>query len=337
MPITRVEKVDPLNPSMNSIEQAAKLIQRGELVAFPTETVYGLGADATSSSALSKIFEVKNRPSDNPLIVHVHSKEMAMKCTSSWPIIANRLVERFWPGPLSLILPRSGFVSADVSKGLDTVAIRMPAHMVALKLIEMAETPIAAPSANISGKPSPTKASHVFADLKGKIPFILDGGSTLVGVESTVVSLVTDPPMLLRPGGITVEELKQIVPNLQVLEHFKSDKPLSPGMKYKHYSPEKKLVLIRNSWKLSGSEIDDIVDRDNNVILFCMNGTHKHKIKSIKLGSNLKEIQANLFSALRLLDESNYAVGYIEDVEQKLEGLTIMNRLEKAAHRQIEH
>ncbi len=334
---TKLISVDPLSPSLREIQLAAKLIRQGEVIAFPTETVYGLGADATNALAVRKIFEAKNRPQDNPIIVHVASIDQAKQCVVEFPPLALQLAERFWPGPLTFVLPRSEYVSSEVTKNLDTVAIRMPAHQVALSLIEQSGVPIAAPSANLSGKPSPTKAIHVMQDLNGRIPLVLDGGSTLVGVESTVISLIHDPPILLRPGGITLEELQAIIPEIVVPPDFSSDQPISPGMKYKHYSPETKLVVILDGKDKPVAQIDSIGRANGGQpLILCTNPRHRHDLMSILVGKTPKEIQANFFSSLRILDEASYDVGIFEGITFEGAGLAVMNRALKAAHDIIE-
>jgi len=238
------------------LQHAVPLLSKGELVAFPTETVYGLGANALDANAVQKIFQAKGRPSDNPLIVHVDSLEMlrTLVAEDSFPkegSIEHTLCKNFWPGPLTILFNKSSKVPDIVTAGLEKVAVRMPKHPVAYKLIHLSGLPIAAPSANISGNPSPTTASHVFADLNGRVACILDGGPAEVGVESTVVDLNSKPPLILRPGGVTLEQLRIFVPNIQVYEksihgsHMES-KPPTPGLKYKHYSPKAVVVLFED-------------------------------------------------------------------------------------------
>lgn len=228
-----------------SLAKAAALLQRGELVAFPTETVYGLGANALRGSAVAKIFAAKGRPCDNPLIVHVCSMEQ-MKLLGIWNPYAQQVFDAFMPGPITMVLKKQPHIPSEVTAGLDTVGLRFPEHPGAQALIRLAG-PIAAPSANLSGRPSPTEAAHVYRDLAGRIPLILDGGPCGVGVESTVLSLA-GTPTLLRPGGVTLEQLRAVLPNVQVhqsvLENVHLDSVASPGMKYKHYAPSARVVLI---------------------------------------------------------------------------------------------
>ncbi|MDC8437743.1 MAG: threonylcarbamoyl-AMP synthase, partial [Candidatus Nitrosotenuis sp.] len=230
------------------MRRAASIIRRGNLVAFPTETVYGLGADALNAKAVKKIFVAKGRPADNPLIVHVSDKESVNDLARDIPQLAEKLISRFWPGPLTIVLKKSKMVPKVTTGGLDTVAIRMPKNKIAQALIREAGTPIAAPSANFFGRPSPTLAKHVLDDLDGRISAIIDGGRTRIGIESTVIDLTRKTPMLLRPGGVTLEELHSAIGRVDVHPILKGKKSelvhRSPGMKYKHYSPDAHVILI---------------------------------------------------------------------------------------------
>lgn len=238
---TVVLPLSPLHPDPAALAAAAAVLQRGGLVAVPTETVYGLGANALDPEAAARIFEAKDRPADNPLIVHVDGLEMARSLVADWPETAERLARAFWPGPLTLVLPKASRVPDLVTAGLPAVALRMPAHPVALGLIREAGLPIAAPSANRSGRPSPTDAAHVLADMDGRIELILDGGPATVGIESTVLSLLSDPPMILRPGGISLEQLQEIDPRITYgADHGK----VSPGTRYRHYAPKAPVTRI---------------------------------------------------------------------------------------------
>src|SRR6266567_1803054 len=234
--MTQVLELDPERPQQEAIEFAASVIRDGGLVAFPTETVYGLGADAMNENAVRKIFEAKDRPTDNPCIVHVDSRDMLDRVAARTGDKAECLIRKFWPGPLTLVLKRKPEVAPSVSAGLSTVAVRMPGNGIALRLIRAARTPIAAPSANASGRPSPTTAAHVLDDLGGRIDLILDGGTTNIGIESTVLDVTADPPMILRPGWITQEMLSEAI---GPVERSGSDEELrrSPGTHHQHYSP----------------------------------------------------------------------------------------------------
>lgn len=242
---TRILRLASGQPDPNTLAEAAAVLRRGGTVAFPTETVYGLGADALQPEALAGIFAAKGRPLDNPLIVHIAGWEQAEALIAGEPPpLFWRLGRLFWPGPLTLVVPRHGRVPAAVSAGLPTVAIRWPAHPVAEALIKLAAVAVAAPSANLSGRPSPTTAEHVEVDLAGRIDLILDGGPTGVGIESTVLDLTRDPPLLLRPGGITREMLAEAVGEVAVAEAAGSGPVPSPGMKYRHYAPAAPLRLL---------------------------------------------------------------------------------------------
>ncbi len=240
-PETEVLTVSRDHPEAAALQRAAAILQEGGLVAIPTETVYGLGANALNPQAVARIFQAKGRPADNPLIVHVDSLEMARSLVTDWPELAGRLAAAFWPGPLTLVLPRSERVPDIVTAGGPAVALRMPAHPVALALISAAGMPLAAPSANRSTRPSPTDAAHVLADMNGRIDLVLDGGSATVGIESTVLSLLTDPPLILRPGGISLDQLREIDPRIDYgADHGKA----SPGTRYRHYAPKAPLRRI---------------------------------------------------------------------------------------------
>ena len=235
----------------NEIDIAADIIKNGGIVAMPTETVYGLAADALNGEAVAKIFKAKGRPMDNPLIVHISDIKQIDMLVSEFPDKAKKLAEKFWPGPLTIVLPKSDIIPDEVSAGLSTVAIRFPSHPVAHELIAKS-SPIAAPSANLSGSPSPTTVRHVLADMDGRIDAIVDGGDCEVGVESTVITLAEDVPTLLRPGGVTLEQLRAEIGEVKVhpavLKSLgKGMKASSPGMKYKHYSPKAEVILLRGS------------------------------------------------------------------------------------------
>ena len=324
-------KVDPLDPNSEAIQLAAELIRAGGLVAFPTETVYGLGANALLDEATRRIFEVKGRPPDNPLIIHVASIEQALEIAD----IPERFVDKLrtvWPGPITVVAKSRGIVSRVATAGLDTVAVRIPAHPVALRLIEASGVPIAAPSANRSGKPSPTRAEHVIEDLDGLVDMVLDGGETFFGVESTVVDLTKDPPMLLRPGPIRVEELVRILGEIVVPESARGlssvDKPLSPGLKYRHYAPDTPLILIHDPGlaKL-------VADLGLRVAVICGLGRcpDVSGVPIINLGNNEYEVAKNLFASLRSIDKMGVDVALAVAFEERGILLAVMNRLRKAS------
>jgi L-threonylcarbamoyladenylate synthase len=250
---TLLLKVNPQNPEAKKIQVAAEIIKKGGVVAFPTETVYGLGADALNVAAVLALFEAKRRPLDNPPIIHVADKTEVAPLVKAVPKKAHLLMEKFWPGPLTLVFKHSAKVPSVTTAGLDTVAVRMPNHPVALALIKATQLPIAAPSANLAGKPSPTTAQHVYEDLNGRINAILDGGPANIGVESTVIDFSTNPPVLLRPGGTPFETLKAVLPDLVLHPFVQADKELmlektsSPGMRHKHYAPKAPVVLVEGN------------------------------------------------------------------------------------------
>lgn len=246
--------------------QAVDLLKNGEIVAFPTETVYGLGADATNPEAVSKIFEAKGRPSDNPLIVHVDSKETALNYADGVSEKAIKCMDAFWPGALTLVLsaPEETF-AGNVTAGLETVGIRVPNHPVALNLLKRVKLPIAAPSANISGKPSPTLAEHVYKDMEGKIPLILDGGPTSIGIESTVIDMTSEPPVILRPGKVEKKQIEEVIGPVRLSSEMQSSTPKSPGVKYAHYAPDAPVYLIEDDEKLLGKAVDHLQNNGKKV------------------------------------------------------------------------
>ncbi|BAD85137.1 putative translation factor Sua5p homolog [Thermococcus kodakarensis KOD1] len=317
------------------IKVAARLILEGKLVAFPTETVYGLGADALNEGAVRRIFEAKGRPADNPLIIHIASIDDLEKVAREVPEKAKLLAERFWPGPLTLVLPKREEVPLVTTGGLDTVAVRMPAHPIALALIR-ASTPLAAPSANISGKPSPTSAEHVIDDFYGKIEGIIDGGETWVGVESTVVDLTEEPPVLLRPGGIPLEELEKVIGPIRIhpaVKGKKIDLAKAPGMKYKHYAPNAMVIVVEGTPENRRRKIQELVDeyRKKGHRVGVMATFEVEADEFYFLGKTLEEVARNLFKALRELDKRGVDVIIAEGVEEVGVGLAVMNRLRKAA------
>lgn len=338
-------QVKPVSPE--AVEEAARLIRAGDLVGMPTETVYGLGADALNAQAVLKIFAAKGRPADNPLIVHVSALTEIPPLVRAIPEAAARLMEAFWPGPMTLILPRADCIPDAVSAGLDTVGIRLPASEAARMLIRASGRPIAAPSANRSGKPSPTTAQHVFEDMNGRIPLILDDGPCAVGVESSVIDATGDVPVVLRPGGITPEMIRDVCGGVRVDEHVM--RPLeegeivrSPGMKYRHYAPRAKTVIFEGEAQRVMETICARYDAaeaagERPAIL----GFDEHDFGArtrISLGSvrRPQEAAAKLFGALRELDARGETVALCEAVEATGIGLAVMNRMGRAAGFDIE-
>lgn len=293
--------------------------------------MYGLGADAFNPAAVRKVFAAKGRPADDPLIVHVASMKDVSRVASRVPPVARKLMKAFWPGPLTLVLPKAQAVPNIVTAGLPTVAVRMPAHPVALALCKTIG-PIAAPSANSFGKPSPTKAQHVYDDLHGKVPLILDGGSTDIGVESTIVSLA-GTPKLLRPGRITVEQLKKFLPNLAIVTQVrKGRKPLAPGMKYQHYSPKTPVILVaRPTAKRVQRVVEEEQQKGLRVGLLCSGTYHVNADKVVLVGKTPESAAKKLFDALRWLDKQGLDVIVAEGFPERGFGLAVMNRLRRAA------
>jgi L-threonylcarbamoyladenylate synthase len=342
MPETRVLRVNPTEPEREVIAEAAAVIRSGGLVAFPTETVYGLGADALNEAAVRRIFEVKGRPPDNPIIVHVADRDSVYLLASEVPRAAEELISRFWPGPMTLVLKRTELVPAVTCGGLETVAVRMPAHQVALELIREAGVPIAAPSANVSGSPSPTSAEHVLRDLGGKIEMVLDGGPAEIGVESTVIDMTVDPPELLRPGGLPLEEIEGVIGHVRVPEPARglaafTGKPRSPGMKYRHYAPRCRLILVEGDPASVRRKVAELVTvlrtQRKRVGVLALDGADYPDAEVVDLGarSDLRRVAKSLFTAIRDLDERGVDVIVAEGVEERGLGLAIMNRLRKAS------
>lgn len=323
------------------LQEAAKLLRENEAVAFPTETVYGLGANAMDDEAIAKIFEAKGRPSDNPLIVHIGTKSQLDGIVKEIPPVAEKLMAHFWPGPLTIILPRKEGISERVTAGLNTVGVRMPDHPVALALIEEANVPVAAPSANRSGRPSPTLASHVYEDLNGKIAGIVDGGATGVGVESTVIDCTSTVPTILRPGGITKEQLEAVIGTVSLDPALKDEKekPKSPGMKYTHYAPKAPLSIVEGSREFIQHLVDEKKEGGFKVgVLTTEEYQHVYNadvILSCGVRSDLASVATKLYDVLRTFDASEVDVIFSESFPNEGIGNAIMNRLTKAAGHHI--
>ncbi|MDR2505399.1 MAG: threonylcarbamoyl-AMP synthase [Oscillospiraceae bacterium] len=316
-----------------ALTRAAELLKRGEVVAFKTETVYGLGANAFDKRAVHKIFEAKGRPLDNPLIAHIADISMWKSLAREIGGGALSLAERFWPGPLTIILPKAMFIPDEVTAGLDTIAARMPRSPFALELIRECGFPIAAPSANLSGKPSPTTAAAVLEDMDGRIPLIADGGVCEVGVESTVISLV-DEPKVLRPGAVTLEQLREFIPDI-VLADSIAGKPMSPGMKYRHYAPLAKLVPASGTADEQAAFLCTQYDITPNAIVICSEETAA-KLSSrrhIILGSRNSPavILSNLFESLREADRRGAETIFMETFGADGAFLAFRNRVQRAA------
>ncbi|WP_163192865.1 L-threonylcarbamoyladenylate synthase [Clostridium thermarum] len=328
---------------MDALEEAGYIIRKGGLVAFPTETVYGLGANALDEAAVKKIFEAKGRPQDNPLIVHIAHFDLSAYAKEV-PPIAEKLAKTFWPGPLTILLKKADIIPSTTTAGLDSVGLRMPSNKIARTLIEKAGLPIAAPSANISGRPSPTEVSRCIEDLSGKVDYIIGGDKSEVGLESTVVDCTVTPPCVLRPGGITLEMLRDINHDIYIdpAIMMKSDnnlKPKAPGMKYRHYAPKAPVKIIKGDLQKTIEKINEIVqnyiDRNMKVGIMATEETKKYYPlgEVVSLGSryNLQSIAQNLFETLRTLDDRGVDVIISEAFEEKGIGIAVMNRLNKAA------
>ncbi len=331
---TQVIKTDE-NNLKNAAEAAASLLRNGEVVAIPTETVYGLAANAFDGKAVAKIFKAKSRPMDNPLIVHIAEFGELEALVSNVPESAKILAEKFWPGPLTMIMPKSGKIPDEVSAGLETVAVRMPSHPAARAVIKAAGVPLAAPSANISGSPSPTNARYVLADMNGKIPLILDGGQCSVGVESTVITLASNPPRVLRPGGITVEQLREALGEVQVddaviHELKEGEKAASPGMKYKHYAPKADITILKGSFQ---KFYDYVKAQPEDCFVLCFEGEEVNFKNAVTYGKRENGLsEANrLFDALRELDEMGAKTVFARCPEMTGVGLAVYNRLIRSA------
>lgn len=340
---TKVAIIKNIEKDIKFIEEAAEIIRDGGTVAFPTETVYGLGANALNEEAVKKIFIAKGRPQDNPLIVHVASKDIN-SLVKEVPPIAQELINKFWPGPLTIILEKKDIIPNVTSANLNTIGIRMPNSEIALKLIELSERPIAAPSANISGRPSPTEVERCVEDLNGRVDCIIGGESSDIGVESTIIDCTVNPPVILRPGGITLEMLREIDSNIYIDKALKSKpsenlKPKAPGMKYRHYAPKANLKIIRGknekTIEFITEMLENYIEKNNDVAILTtdenLNKFDKGNLISLGSEKNLSEIAKNLFEALRKCDDIGVQYILCQGFEEKGVGVAIMNRLSKAA------
>ena len=325
--MTKFIEINPEKIDKELIGEAAEIIKSGGLVAFPTETVYGLGANALDLGAVLKIFKAKNRPADNPLIVHVSSLEMLNEVAMAVPEIAKKLIKKHWPGPLTLVLKKSAKVPNEVTCGLDSVAVRMPSNKIALELIKMSQVPIAAPSANLSKSPSPTRASHVFDDMNGRIDVIIDGGECNIGLESTVLDVSGNIPRLLRPGKVSMEELEKFIGKIETT--FSADKPASPGMKYKHYSPKAVLFLLKKSDVTK--KFEQLKNQNKKVAVFVFDDFRLDADFYYCFNKDFNLMAKELFNLFRMADSKNFDAIIVEEVEEKGLGRAIMNRLKKAA------
>lgn len=335
---TEILEINPKRIDLAKIKIAAEEIKKGNLVAFPTETVYGLGADALNEKAVAKIFQAKGRPFIDPLITHIADIKELYKLSEQVSPVALKLAKVFWPGPLTLVLRKSKLVSDIITAGLDTVAIRMPENNIALSLIREAKTPIVAPSANLFGRISPTTAQHVADDLDGKIEMIIDGGKTKVGVESTVLDITISPVQVLRAGGISLEKLQEVIGQVKISKELEEGFR-SPGMLNSHYSPQARLILAEEKgefqveevrrltieYKAQGFKVGIMAKEENK------DKYRGFEVKVIGKGSELNICATNLFSILRSFDKEGFEIIIAEGVEEQGLGLAIMERLRKAA------
>lgn len=336
---TEVLMVDPHRPDPGTVEKAARILRSGGLVAFPTETVYGLGAHALDPNAVRAVFAVKGRPADNPLIVHVSDAANGFALAKNPPAAAFALADAFWPGPLTLVLPSSGAVPKETTAGLDTVALRVPAHPVALALLAAAGVPVAAPSANRSGRPSPTRAEHVLADLDGRIDAVLDGGETGVGVESTVIDLTVSPPVILRPGGVSREAIEEVIgPVAERAEGPSGEPPRSPGLKYRHYAPRARAVVVSGAPERVTQAVLKLSQELRGRAAFLLSdetiATLPQGISGLfPLGSKSapEEAARRLYHGLREMDRPGVDVIFLEGYDEVGIGRALMDRMRRAA------
>ncbi|MBL7994530.1 threonylcarbamoyl-AMP synthase [bacterium] len=335
---TVILRINPKAPEPRLIRQAAAYLQQDELVAFPTETVYGLGANALSPKAIRKIFKAKRRPSDNPLIIHIADTKQLYALVKLVPPSAEKLIRKFWPGPLTMVLKKSDIVPSEISAGLNTVAVRLPRHQIARSLIRECGFPLAAPSANSSGKPSPTDAAHVVYDLKNRIACVIDGGPTLVGLESTVIDMTRKVPVILRPGKVSQQEIETVIGKVNLHSVVSANKKInsakSPGMKYRHYAPKAELKIIHGNPKAVEKIIRSIVQHSsakNIAVLVTDRARFFANVSNVYIGSSAHQIAKNLFRVLRHMDDKKIELILIESLPEDGLGLAVMNRLKKAA------
>lgn len=340
---TKYFVVNKEEPDQQIMKEAAELLKQGGLVAFPTETVYGLGANGLDGEAVAKIYEAKGRPSDNPLILHIANQQELAQLVISISPNAQALIDAYWPGPLTVVLKRSEIVPDIVSGGLDSVAVRLPGSIIARQLISLAGVPIAAPSANTSGRPSPTSAQAVLADLDGRIDGVIDGGDCAIGLESTVVDCTTPVPTLLRPGGITMEMLINTLGDIEIdptLGGSAECAPKSPGMKYTHYAPMAPMILVEGHHSevqdLMLTEIEKALESGQKVGAIVSAETAQHLPENVIVAiygqrAQIAEIAGNLYTALRSFDDRPVDVIYAEGIDEEGLGLAVMNRLRKAS------
>lgn len=335
--------------NMEQLDKAAKALKNGQLVAFPTETVYGLGADALNPEAVLSIFEAKGRPGDNPLIVHIAQVEMLEVLAADIKPDVKKLAGAFWPGPLTMVLKKASIVPHETTGGLDTVAVRIPDNEIALELIRRSGVPIAAPSANLSGKPSPTLAKHVLDDLNGRIPYIIDGGPCRVGVESTVLDMTAEIPVILRPGGVTQSMIESVIGKVLLDKSLFGvqtvDKPKSPGMKYTHYKPKGEVIVVSGDKSAVVNWINRKAACDGNegiktAVIAAREHMQSYDVESVIPYGSISEpedLAASIFRIFRDCDDAGIEKIYVEAIPKTGIGFAVMNRIEKAAGGKVIH
>ncbi|MEF2878371.1 MAG: L-threonylcarbamoyladenylate synthase [Blautia sp.] len=340
---TKVVTVDKKNPDNEALQEAGEILKRGGLVAFPTETVYGLGGDGLNPDSSRKIYAAKGRPSDNPLIIHIADMDSLGKLVTQVPGKARKLAERFWPGPLTMIFQKSREVPYETTGGLESVAVRMPSHPVALALIRAGGGYVAAPSANTSGRPSPTKAEHVVEDLQGKIEMIVDGGDVGIGLESTIVDFTEEIPVILRPGYVNQSMIEEVIGPVRMdkglLIADEKVKPKAPGMKYRHYAPKAQLTIVEGNERQVADYINEqcrrLAEKGKKAGVIAARETSSlyqgAVVKSIGSRQEEEEIARHLFAILRDFDQEDVDCIYSEAFQTPKMGPAIMNRLLKAA------
>ncbi len=344
----RVIRIDPVRPEEDKIREAARVIKEGGLCAFPTETVYGLGVNAYNSNVVDRLYRIKKRPTSDPIIVHISDKTMLEAVVKTIPDIALKLAEKFWPGPLTLIMERSDNVPENVSAGLPTVAVRMPSHKIALALIREAGVPVAAPSANIFSRPSSTQAQHIVHDFSGEVDIVIDGGDSTIGIESTVIDLTVEPAVLLRPGGTPMEPLQKVMPYLKLGPKYiqlNQGASSSPGMLTKHYSPRAELILYQGESEKVREEIREHVNRlqsqGRKVGLLLptedMEVLSDFEVEKADLGAedDLESIGRNLFACMRELDRKDLDVIIGRSFKSEGLGLAIVDRMIRASEGKV--
>ena len=346
---TQVLRIDPQNINAETLKRAGECLRAGGLVAFPTETVYGLGANALDENAVARIFAAKERPANDPIIVHIAERDQLGDIARDIPPLAEQLAERFWPGPLTMIFRKSSRVPANISAELDTVAVRMPDHPIALALIRAAGVPIAAPSANRFSRPSPTTAAHVLNDLSGRVDMVLDGGSAIIGVESTVLDVTSNPPTILRPGGVTLESLRVLVPEItlkaQFVEMNAPESPASPGMLTRHYAPTAEMILFtgepdraRARMIQMGREMSGAGKRVGVLVTASDEKIFANKgFEVFHLGNDLTQISSRLFTGLRELEAREVDAILARDISREGLGMAVWDRLFRAAEGRVIH